>query len=466
MSINEKHVKFHINSIQQRNESTLTKHNAVLLSIHERLEDTNRFITSSNSVTSKIADTLRLDWLRQLGTELKGFLRRIIAMNIATYHAVISIQAALPSRLERGLIEEPFILEDAIGRIAPVHLQFVTSWDAFNAVLEIRFKDLQGFKKVKEKQYGLQDKATGRDIDHSHPWQRAFLPGQRIEMSFVFNNEDTGNGKVKNTTCPGCQTPSSSLTTSDIQCENCRMWFRRITIIQDTELLPQNPVPMPWKAKAEFGKPGFEKPLLGPSSPGKRRITPEEIDGDDDMREFKRVRLILRKKRFQIRPFGKPRSRRDLITFSTLSNEPSVENTLPGSRAAIGNASVHLAQTVETLMGTEDTVRLHPAEIVKLDLENVRQAGLFRRKESNELELQVVGMRKRVLGAEHPDTLTSMANLASTYRDQGRWKEAEELQAKELKICSRVLGAKHPSTLTSMNNLALTFKAQDRKSVV
>ncbi|KAF6781030.1 Kinesin light chain 5, partial [Colletotrichum sojae] len=29
---------------------------------------------------------------------------------------------------------------------------------------------------------------------------------------------------------------------------------------------------------------------------------------------------------------------------------------------------------------------------------------------------------------EHPSTLTSMANLASTYMNQGRWKEAEELQ--------------------------------------
>jgi hypothetical protein len=55
-------------------------------------------------------------------------------------------------------------LEDAIGRIAPVHLQFVTSWDAFNAVLEIRFRDLQGFKKVKDKQYGLRNKATKRDV--------------------------------------------------------------------------------------------------------------------------------------------------------------------------------------------------------------------------------------------------------------------------------------------------------------
>jgi hypothetical protein len=28
---------------------------------------------------------------------------------------------------------------------------------------------------------------------------------------------------------------------------------------------------------------------------------------------------------------------------------------------------------------------------------------------------------------EHPDTLTSMGNLALTYWNQGRWKEAKEL---------------------------------------
>jgi tetratricopeptide (TPR) repeat protein len=41
--------------------------------------------------------------------------------------------------------------------------------------------------------------------------------------------------------------------------------------------------------------------------------------------------------------------------------------------------------------------------------------------------MQVIEMIKRVLGQRHLDTLTSMANLALTYRDQGRWKEAEEL---------------------------------------
>ncbi|KAF2690360.1 HET-domain-containing protein [Lentithecium fluviatile CBS 122367] len=80
--------------------------------------------------------------------------------------------------------------------------------------------------------------------------------------------------------------------------------------------------------------------------------------------------------------------------------------------------------------------------------------------EAEELFLQVMETSLRVLGDEHPSTLTSMANLASTYRNQGRWKEAEELQATELGICSRVLGDEHPDTLTSMANLAFTLQSQ------
>jgi hypothetical protein len=51
-----------------------------------------------------------------------------------------------------------------------------------------------------------------------------------------------------------------------------------------------------------------------------------------------------------------------------------------------------------------------------------------------------------------------MANLASMYRNQGRWEEAEELQAKDFGTCTRVLGAEHPDTLVSMNNLAFIWK--------
>ena len=64
--------------------------------------------------------------------------------------------------------------------------------------------------------------------------------------------------------------------------------------------------------------------------------------------------------------------------------------------------------------------------------------------------------RKKVLGQEHPDTLNSMANLASTFWSQGRWKEAEELGVQVVEARKRVLGQEHPDTLTCMANLAMT----------
>ena len=46
---------------------------------------------------------------------------------------------------------------------------------------------------------------------------------------------------------------------------------------------------------------------------------------------------------------------------------------------------------------------------------------------AEQLEVQVVDMRKKLLGTEHANTLISIANLVATYGKQGRWNEAEEL---------------------------------------
>ncbi|KAA6413397.1 MAG: hypothetical protein FRX48_03143 [Lasallia pustulata] len=81
-------------------------------------------------------------------------------------------------------------------------------------------------------------------------------------------------------------------------------------------------------------------------------------------------------------------------------------------------------------------------------------------KEAEKLEVQVLEIKKRVLGAEHPDTLISKGNLVSTYLRQGLRKEAEKLGVQVLEIRKRVLGAEHPDTLTSMSNLALTYSHQ------
>ncbi len=62
---------------------------------------------------------------------------------------------------------------------------------------------------------------------------------------------------------------------------------------------------------------------------------------------------------------------------------------------------------------------------------------------AEKLEVQVMEMGKRVLGQKHPDTLISMGNLASTYRNQGQWKEAEELEVQVMETKKRVLGQEH-----------------------
>ena len=83
-------------------------------------------------------------------------------------------------------------------------------------------------------------------------------------------------------------------------------------------------------------------------------------------------------------------------------------------------------------------------------------------KEAEELEVQVMERRKRELGHEHPNTLASMGNFASALSEQGRWKEAEELEVQVMETSSRVLGLEHPDTLRSMANLALTISNQGR----
>jgi len=51
-------------------------------------------------------------------------------------------------------------------------------------------------------------------------------------------------------------------------------------------------------------------------------------------------------------------------------------------------------------------------------------------KEAAELHEKVLQAMRRTLGMEHPDTLTSMSNLAGTYQSLGQMKEAAELHEK------------------------------------
>ena len=70
------------------------------------------------------------------------------------------------------------------------------------------------------------------------------------------------------------------------------------------------------------------------------------------------------------------------------------------------------------------------------------------------MECDVLAVRKRVLGAEHPDTLFTANKLALSLVRQGKHDEAEKMQREVLAVTKRVLGAEHPDTLRTASNLA------------
>jgi tetratricopeptide (TPR) repeat protein len=76
--------------------------------------------------------------------------------------------------------------------------------------------------------------------------------------------------------------------------------------------------------------------------------------------------------------------------------------------------------------------------------------------------LRSLAIREKELGANHPDTATSLNNLAGLYRSTGRYAEAEPLYVRSLAIREKELGANHPSTATSLNNLAGLYRSTGR----
>jgi len=73
---------------------------------------------------------------------------------------------------------------------------------------------------------------------------------------------------------------------------------------------------------------------------------------------------------------------------------------------------------------------------------------------ARDLQRRVFEARERVLGAEHPDTLTSRHQLGFWTGEAGDWTAARDLFASLLPVRKRVLGPVHPDTLWTRHQLA------------
>lgn len=78
------------------------------------------------------------------------------------------------------------------------------------------------------------------------------------------------------------------------------------------------------------------------------------------------------------------------------------------------------------------------------------------------IEREVLAARRRLLSPEHPDTLSSLGNVAVSLIKLGRLDEAEPLLLEVLDSRRRLLGRGHPDTLTTTHNLGSLYQKQGR----
>jgi len=88
--------------------------------------------------------------------------------------------------------------------------------------------------------------------------------------------------------------------------------------------------------------------------------------------------------------------------------------------------------------------------------------GEGRYAEAEKLQRETLDADRRVLGLDNPETLLSMSHLGTALFMEGRYADAERVFREALVIRRRVLGTEHPDTLSSMNNLGGVLSVEGR----
>ncbi|MFM6442403.1 MAG: tetratricopeptide repeat protein, partial [Dolichospermum sp.] len=79
-------------------------------------------------------------------------------------------------------------------------------------------------------------------------------------------------------------------------------------------------------------------------------------------------------------------------------------------------------------------------------------------------ELVVYCLKQRLFTGDHPNVATSLNNLPFLY-DSLKYTAAEPLYIQALEMCERVLGVNHPNTVTVRENLRLLRQQQQPASL-
>jgi tetratricopeptide (TPR) repeat protein len=99
------------------------------------------------------------------------------------------------------------------------------------------------------------------------------------------------------------------------------------------------------------------------------------------------------------------------------------------------------------------------AEVDSLNEESNRLYREGRYAEAIPLVERALYLREKNLGPEHPDTGTSLNNLALLYDEIGAYRKAELLLQRALAIAEKIFGPDHRDTATCIANLAALYRA-------
>ncbi|KAK7713223.1 hypothetical protein SLS63_012126 [Diaporthe eres] len=121
-------IQVEANALAEQNRQTLVAHTGMM------------------ETFSRVASGLVV-WTQEDG--LLSLVRKGLQWHSRIFDAVTQMQQVLcsiPPQIER---EQPVLFEDAHGRLTPFHVEFINSHNAFQAVLEARFENMPGLRKVR-----------------------------------------------------------------------------------------------------------------------------------------------------------------------------------------------------------------------------------------------------------------------------------------------------------------------------
>ena len=172
--------------------------------------------------------------LKDMTVEQQQLFMIVIQQNKQLLHSIedlrsmLQTQSAVPPQV---LLQQPVILLDPFGKLAPFHMDFIDSSECFMAVLKARFRrngvTRAGLSKLENGDFLIQDTQRRRAIDLNKNWTAVFRPGQNVDMSMVFHRF-----ACPPSTCPLClETNSDEDEDEQIHCGGCGLCYQNVQAI-------------------------------------------------------------------------------------------------------------------------------------------------------------------------------------------------------------------------------------------